>query len=139
MPRHFSELCHTQLVWQESLSASSRTGPSLIGGITLGLLLFSLKHVCVCVCVCMCVQERRGVSIPRLNPFLRIETSHASLDFKALSYPEATEALIPQHWPRNSSSHCQNLRWRNLREEEPHTKPKEDSRMEPETNIQGWS
>ena len=70
-----------------------RWGLGLMGSITLGLFLFLLKHVCVCVCV----QERMGVSIPRLRPFLRIETSHASLDFKALPYLEATKALVPRH------------------------------------------
>lgn len=53
------------------------------------------------IIMCTFVQERRCMSVPGLNPFLGMETSHASSDFEAWPYLEVTEELIPQHWPRN--------------------------------------
>lgn len=92
-------------------------------------------HITIYVGVGVCVQERWCANVLGLNPFLGIETSHASSYFKAWTYLMVIETLVPQRWPHNHATRYQSLWWRNVWEEEPHPKLEEDSRMEFETNI----
>lgn len=126
MPRYFSKLYHTRPVWQESLSASSRTRPRPYGwhntwpslyprpmssqpipqqhdplALPKKTRIINQAYKQSSIIMCTFVQERRCTSVPGLNPFLGMETSHASSDFEAWPYPEVTEELIPQNWPRN--------------------------------------
>ena len=43
-------------------------------------------YIYIYIYIYVCVQERRGMSIPRLNPFLGLKTSHASSNFNAWPY-----------------------------------------------------